>query len=58
MCRIYLNTVDPVKTTQNRIFEGTINDPSLTISSVTMADIDYYRFNATNAVGSRFVVFY
>lgn len=58
MCRIYLNTVDQVKTTENRIFEETIDDPILTISNVTMVDNDYYRFNASNAVGSRFVVFY
>ncbi|XP_052695102.1 immunoglobulin superfamily member 10-like isoform X1 [Crassostrea angulata] len=54
----YFYNARTVNITVDRIFGGTIDDPSLTISNISLADIGYYRFTATNADGSRSVVFY
>lgn len=54
----YFYNLSTVNITDDRIFGGTIDDPSLTISNISLADTGHYRFTATNAGGSRSVVFY
>lgn len=54
----YFYYTSQVNITDDRIFGGTIDDPSLTITNISLADTGYYRFTATNADGSRSVVFY
>ncbi|XP_034301112.2 immunoglobulin superfamily member 10 isoform X1 [Magallana gigas] len=54
----YFYYASTVNITDDRIFGGTIDDPSLTIGNISLADTSYYRFTATNADGSRSVVFY
>lgn len=54
----YFYYASTVNITDDRIFGGTIDDPSLTISNISLADTSYYRFTATNADGSRSAVFY
>lgn len=53
----YFFTRSPVNITDDRILGGTIDDPSLTISNVSVADTGYYRFTATNADGPSYMEF-
>lgn len=50
-------TRSTVNITDDRILGGTIGDPSITISNVSVADTGYYLFTATNVYGPSYMGF-